>query len=451
MRRQLVGTVAATTSLVLIALLVPMITLINRFALEDALARTGLEVQATESVVALRERADLVTFIADQNGKADGTRTTVVFADGDVIGPDREVTADVVEARQTGRAITNSTPEGVEVLVPVAVGPAQTPAGPRPTAESLAVIRVVINQDRPFPDVLVSWAIMALLGLGLLGLALFVADRLARNLLRSVSALAETAEELEAGRLEARAAPSGPAEIRDVGHALNRLASRITELLADERASAADLSHRLRTPLMALRLEADELSDPEERARVSRAVEELSDYVNTVINEVRRPVREGLGACADATAVVRSRTAFWAVLAEDQNRPTSVQVPSAPVLVKVSPDDLEAAVDALLENVFSHTEEGVGFTVTLTAAVEGGADLVVTDEGGAIARDSERTASTGLGLDIVRRTAAASGGEATVRPDSSGTTVRVRLGPPDAYAAGQAGAKRNVNPEERSA
>lgn len=108
-------------------------------------------------------------------------------------------------------------------------------------------------------------------------------------------------------------------------------------------------------------------------------------------------------------------------------------------------------MDAVLENVFFHTEEGVGFTVTLTAVTEGGAELVVTDEGGAFTRDSERTASTGLGLDIVRRTAAASGGEASVRPDSSGTTVRVRLGPPDTYAAGQAGTKRSVDPEERSA
>ena len=426
MRRQLVALVAATTSLVLIAMLIPMLTLINRFAFEDALAHTGLQVQATESVVALRDRADLVVFIDEQNAKGDGTRTTVLFADGDVIGPDREVTADVLQARRTGRAITNSTANGVEVLVPVAVGPVER--SPGSAVESLAVIRVIIDEERPFREVLVSWVIMALLGLGLLGLAVFVADRLARNLLGSVSALASTAEQLEAGRLEVRVTPSGPAEIRDVGHALNRLAARILELLADARASAADLSHRLRTPLTALRLEVDELADPVERARLSQAVEDLSRYVNTVITEARRPMREGLGACADATAVVRERTAFWAVLAEDQNRSTSVQLPTGPLLVKVAPNDLEAAVDALLENVFSHTEEGVGFEVSLTEEPGGYAQLVVADHGGVAGSNDTRTASTGLGLDIVRRTAAAAGGDASIRSDAHGTTVTVSLG-----------------------
>lgn len=436
-RRQLIVMVGATTSLVLIALLVPMMSLISRFAVEDALARTGLEVQATESVVALRERADLVAFVADLNAEADGTRTTVLFPDGDAIGPDKETTPDVVEARRTGRAISNTTAAGVEVLVPVNLNGAevddQVPA-PRPPEESVAVIREVIEESRLLPDVVLAWVIMGVLGLGLLGLAILVASRLARSLLQSVTELAETAEQLEQGRLEARASPSGPAEIVEVGHGLNRLADRITELLAAERTAAADLSHRLRTPLMALRLEADELADPDERERMQAALHELTRYVDAVITEARRPVREGLGASTDATAVVRERTTFWAVLAEDQDRPTTIRLPRDPLPVKVTAGDLEAVVDVLLENVFAHTDEGTGFTVALAPRPDGGAVLRVQDfaPSGPDADPPEPSApgSTGLGLDIVRRTAAASGGSANVDRSQRGTTVEVSFGAP---------------------
>ena len=41
--------------------------------------------------------------------------------------------------------------------------------------------------------------------------------------------------------------------------AVNRLAGRIGELLAAEREAAANLAHRLRTPLTALRLDAEAL------------------------------------------------------------------------------------------------------------------------------------------------------------------------------------------------
>ncbi|MGH3835474.1 MAG: hypothetical protein ACRDSF_07190 [Pseudonocardiaceae bacterium] len=107
MRRQLVVMVVTVASMILIALLVPMTVLIQRFAFEDALAAASLEVHATETVVSFRERADLVTFLDILNAGAEGRRTTVLFADGDAIGPDRNVTEDVDRARATGQAISS--------------------------------------------------------------------------------------------------------------------------------------------------------------------------------------------------------------------------------------------------------------------------------------------------------------------------------------------------------
>nr|WP_231747431.1 ATP-binding protein [Auraticoccus cholistanensis] len=411
-----------------------MAVLIQRYAQEDALARVGLEVQAIESVVAFRERADLTVFIDDLNAQQPGTRVTVLFDDGDAIGPDRDPGPDVARALASGQAITDTTEEGIEVLVPVTYS-----AGQERGAEQVAgaVIRVVLVETALASDVALAWSILAVLALALLGLALLVADRLARTVVTSVGGLAATAGQLEAGDLSARATPSGPPEVREVGQALNRLADRIQELLAAEREHAADLSHRLRTPLTALRLEAEDLPEGH-RERVGAAVATLGAYVDAVISEARRPDREGLNPGCDATAVVAERADFWSALAEDQQRPMTVRLPDGPRPVRVPEEDLAAAVDVLLENVFAHTDEGVAVTVQLTDRPDGLTRLVVADSGPGIdpellARGETGGLSTGLGLDIARRTAERSGGGLSLgaRPDG-GAQVELVLGPAEA-------------------
>lgn len=443
MRRQLVVMVVTVASMILVALLVPMTVLIQRFAFEDALAAASLEVHATETVVSFRERADLVTFLQIINASANERRTTVLFADGDAIGPDRNVTDDVQRARATGQAISNDTEEGAEILVPVTRGAKPgDPENAELDPSHIAVIRVIINSGVVNREVLVAWAIIAALGIGLLALAVLVANRLARWLLRPVNALAHTAEELEAGRLEARADIAEPPELRDVGQALNRLAGRIRELLAAERESVADISHRLRTPIAALRLEAEQLTDPDDRNTMTAGIDSVSRELGHVIQEARRPMREGLGASCDAAAVVRERTEFWSVLAEDQHRRMRVNVPPEPVPVKVPASDLAAAVDALLENVFAHTAEGVPFDVVIVKSDNGhgGASLIVADHGEGfpdastvLHRGTSGAGSTGLGMDIVRRTAEASGGRVVVENSPvGGARVIADLGAPEA-------------------
>jgi signal transduction histidine kinase len=102
-------------------------------------------------------------------------------------------------------------------------------------------------------------------------------------------------------------------------------------------------------------------------------------------------------------------------------------------LVWVAADDLAAAVDALLENVFAHTPEGTPMAVS----VELGRDdamVLIADEGpgivrAAVSRGRSGGGSTGLGLDIVRRTAESSGGCLEVgATESGGAAMLMRLG-----------------------
>ena len=219
-----------------------------------------------------------------------------------------------------------------------------------------------------------------------------------------------------------------------MGRAVNRLGERIIELLALEREQAADLSHRLRTPLAALALEADTLHHETDRQRIRSAVHELTEEVDRVIRQVRqvRPLR--LPEICDATATVRERLAFWSVLAEEQGRPWTSDLPDTKVTVPLPASELGAAVDALIGNVLAHTPDRTPFHVSLTA-LETMAVLVVEDEGPGFPegpvdrRGLSGGGSTGLGLDIVRRTAErAHGGMSTSFRLGGGAMVKVSFG-----------------------
>ena len=123
------------------------------------------------------------------------------------------------------------------------------------------------------------------------------------------------------------------------------------------------------------------------------------------------------------------------VLAEEQDRPVRLEVPAGPIWVGLTEDELGAALDTLLENVFTHTPPGAAYAVAVTASGPAHALLVVEDEGpgfphrGVAERGASEAGSSGLGLDIARRAARHTGGDLTLaeRP-GGGARVEVRFG-----------------------
>src|SRR6266581_360935 len=317
------------------------------------------------------------------------------------------------------------------------------------TAKDLRIYVDRVNQQHPAEPVTIflpdgqrlgvarAWLLLALVALGLLAMAVFVAAQLTRTLVRPLGDVARAAEQLAQGDLTARAPVDGPPEIRQVSNGLNRLAARIGELLAHERETLADLSHRLRTPLTALRIDAESLgADEEVMTRVIGDVDALTRTVNEIIAEARRPAGAGDGATCDATAVVRDRAAFWGALAEDQERWMSVGIPPFSLPVRVAEHDLAACVDILFVKVIPHTPEGTAFSVRASTRTAGGAWIVVSDNGPGFShpnppeRGQSSAGSTGLGLDIARRIAEGSGGTLTLgRSPHGGGAVTIGLGP----------------------
>ncbi|GAB3963826.1 HAMP domain-containing sensor histidine kinase [Actinoallomurus acanthiterrae] len=400
MRRYITLLVAATTSLVLVAFLAPLALLVRDVAATRAVGSATVRAQSLAPMVATGDRRTVE--ITLQQAASSGYPLAVFWPDG--TGTDPSIPRDpAVRLAARGRSVTVEAAGGREILVAVLGGPGGT-----------AVIRTFVPATQLRAGVGRAWTILALLGAGLLTVSVLLADRLAHSLVRRIAALAALSQRLSRGDLEARVQPGGPPEIRDVGVGLNHLATRIAELLARERESAADLSHRLRTPLTVLRLEAESLRDPAEADRIGKQVDVLERTVTRLINDTRRPARQDRALC-DATAVVSERVAFWSALADEQDRAVSLRVPDHPVVVTVGGAELSACLDALLTNVFAHTADGTAFGVVLDHRGPV-AYLMVGDDGPGfpgrhlLRRGASSAASSGLGLDIARRTAEAAGG-----------------------------------------
>lgn len=429
MRRWLALLVAATTSLVMLAFVVPLMVLVERTADREAVAAARIRTQAVVPVVAAGDAdAAGVAALAATGGPYS---LVVRLPDGRTVGapPDqwRGGTADTGIRTTTVRRLGDGS---AVVDQPVFRG------------DGVAVISARVSAQALNQGVVHSWAVLAALGLVLVALSLFVADRLAWSMTRLVSDLAAAADRLGRGNLDTTVTPGGPQEIREVGAAMNSMAQRIRTLVASEREAVADLSHRLRTPVTALRLNAEGLADPVERARLTADVDELVLQVDAIIEHARRPVTEqgGTPPVTDVVAVVADRMDFWDVLAEEQFRQVTTELPARPCLIAAREDDVAAALDALLDNVFAHTPEGTGFTVTVTADEPDGATLTVRDEGPGFAdgevleRGESRAGSSGLGLDIAVRLARDTGGAAEIDADGPGAVVRLRLGGPEQRA-----------------
>jgi signal transduction histidine kinase len=423
-RLRVILLVVATSSLVLISFLVPLALVLRTLAADRAVSTATVQAQSLSPQVTTLPTNVLKLTVDDVNAVTD-TPVTVFLPFGTTLGVPAPKSP-AVQLAEKGRSFTAQAPGGEEVLVAVD----GLPAGP-------AVIRTFIPDAVLRHGVARAWLLLGCVGLLLLVLSVAVADQLARSMIRPIKALAQASDRLTAGDLSARATVTGPPEVRRAGAGLNRLAVRIGELLAHERETVADLSHRLRTPLTALRIDAESLRDPGEMERLLADVSAVERTVSGIIREARTPGGEAGQAACDAVEVIAGRSAFWWPLAEDQDRWMTVELPPVPVPVRVARDDLAACADILLENVFAHTPEGAAFAVRLSRRAGGGAWLVVADDGPGFGdfdptqRGLSRGGSTGLGLDIARRIAEASGGALIVgRSSSGGAAVTLGLGSP---------------------
>ncbi|MFB7462257.1 ATP-binding protein [Streptomyces sp. NPDC056224] len=424
MRRSLAGVALAVTSMVALSFLIPLAALVMSLVKEQSVTAAEQRAAALAPVLTLTTDPSA---LRESAASLDVAEYLVVhLPDAPALGSSR-APASLLERSQHGReSISQRIPSGWICLQPVVL-----------PGDRVAVIENFVPEQELTRGVRASWAVMLLLAVGLIGGSVLVADRLGAKVVRSSKRLAHASQALGEGNLDARVEPMGPKELRDAGLAFNAMAHRMTELLAVERELVADLSHRLRTPLTALHLASERMAGSPESARVEAAVGALEAELQAIITAARTPLAVGpmgqgmlgtdggtghhatstgpSGPRCEAADVVRRRTAFWAVLAEQQNRPCSLELTQEPAPVSLSDDDIAAVVDALIGNVFRHTPPGTPFAVRVLRTAQA-VELVVEDAGPgipepdrALSRGSS-TGSSGLGLDIARRAASVTGG-----------------------------------------
>jgi signal transduction histidine kinase len=430
MRWALVKVCLAVTTMVVVAFAVPLGLVVKEMARDRAFAGAEREAAAVAPALSITTDRDKLERVVASAGADSGMAVHLPAADGRPaldLGKQRAAGRDIQAVRRLGRASTTSVPGGSTLLQPVALG-----------SGAIAVVEVYVPESEVTNGVGTAWAVLAAVGLALIVGSVAVADRLGVRMVRTAQRLVEGAHELGEGRLGARVPEDGPTELRLAAVAFNSMADQVVQLLANERELAADLSHRLRTPLTVLRLNTASLGAGPAAEQTRAAVAQLEREVDTIIRTAReakpQTVAAGPGTGCDVAEVVRERMEFWSALAEDEGRKWRVAGVERPVRIPVARADLAAALDALLGNVFRHTAEGTAFAVD----VHNGEDAVivlVSDAGPGISdpdaamargRGSGNAGSTGLGLDIVRRFAESTGGD--VRIGSSvlgGTEVRL--------------------------
>lgn len=419
MRRRLVTLALASTSLVAVAFLVPLFALVSQLATDRAVRPAELAARSLAPAAALVDQETLTDVLAATSSDLGGT-ASVVQPDGTVLGSPVEIDAAIERTRQERVADRVDHDGGQRVLVPVLTG------------DGVAVVDVRVPVDRT--GIRVAWTALGVLGVLLVAGATLLADRMARDTVRGARALEETASRLSAGDLHASAAVTSPQDLARVSAALDQLAARIEELLAEAREDAADLSHGLRTPLTALRLDVEALPASPDRQRLLTDLGALDAAISQVIDEARAPLRSGAGEGADLVEVVRGRTEFWSGLAEDEGRSITVDLPQHPVRTSMPDSDARTVLDVLLDNAFRHTPTGTPVQVQVLEDDEE-VLLVVADDGpgfpaGVEVMDRGRSGGggSGLGLDIVRRAVVRAGGRVELdRTEPSGARIRCVL------------------------
>lgn len=409
--------------MVAVAFLVPLLGLVSDVARDRALNAAEQDAQLVSQLITssadFRDPIETLRVIAP-SGTLNGRSISVATADGQTGGAAIPTDDSLVEAF-AGAASNAEVDGGRAVLIPALT-----------TAGDTAVVRIFVADSEMTAGVATARLVLVTLSIALVVIAVLVTDALARSVVRPVRDLSSASAKLARGNLETRVKPAGPPEITEVGHQFNRLADEIASLLQAERETAADLSHRLRTPLTAARLDAEAIADDTTRQTMMADLDNIERSVDHAIEILRQPGR-AVAAVSDLEAIVRARSDFWEPLAAEQGRRATATIPEGSSLVAVAEDDLVAAVDALIGNVFTHTDEGVDYRVAVVR--QRSSVVVAVDDAGAgfddpslVSRGASAAGSTGLGLDIARRTAELAGGTMVLgSSELGGASVQLTL------------------------
>jgi signal transduction histidine kinase len=251
-----------------------------------------------------------------------------------------------------------------------------------------------------------------------------------------LSSFAKAAENFSLNGAAAPLPERGPAEIRSVAKALNRMRERITALIDDRTKMLAAISHDLRTPITRMRLRSEFIEDDTHRSRMLDDLDQMRSMLESVLSFLRNDGKLESMTLVDIATTLQLVTDQFG----DMGHKIAYDGPGH-AMATVRPDDLHRSITNLVENAVRFGAEA---TIRLIVSPDT-ATIEIEDDGPGIAdarkaamlepfvrgddaRNMDEAAGFGLGLSIARAIVLAHGGELSLHDrQPHGLIVRIEL------------------------
>ncbi|KIG03984.1 ATP-binding protein [Caballeronia concitans] len=244
-----------------------------------------------------------------------------------------------------------------------------------------------------------------------------------------------------------------PQEVRPLVRALNALLSRLSAALDTQKAFVADAAHELRTPLAAVKIQAQLVGRAQDDATRREALSDLNEGIARATRLAEQllalarsePDGKAVAKAVDLRALLDDCVRAYVLVAEERGVDLGIEA-SEPATVIGDPDSLRVMFNNLIDNATKYTPKGGRVDVCLKLH-DGHPVVEIADTGPGIpAEERERVfdrfyrvgeganrartdvAGSGLGLAIVKRIADQHGASVELAESAAGgLKVTVRL------------------------
>jgi signal transduction histidine kinase len=285
-----------------------------------------------------------------------------------------------------------------------------------------------MSQGRNWAEL--SWITRAILVIGgTLTILSFLAILFARRLTRPIRNFSNAVQAVGVDPQSEPVAEEGPNELRGAARAVNTMQARLRALIADRTKTLAAVAHDMRTPLMRLRLQAENVP-PELREKMAKEIEEVEALVAGFIAFARDDPAEEARVRLDLTALLQS-------IADDNaeaGRDVAFEAGEREIITGQSLG-LKRLFSNLVENALKY-----GSSARIALRREEGHVIVdIADEGPGVPADQRESVfepfvrlqeganGAGLGLPAARSIARAHGGDIVILDGEKGALLRVTL------------------------
>jgi two-component system OmpR family sensor kinase len=268
--------------------------------------------------------------------------------------------------------------------------------------------------------------------------------RIVRGQLAPITRLSSSLDDEQADQLPPISDDGLPDEITPFVHAINRLLERTNHLMAQQRRFIADAAHELRSPLTALSVQAQNLTQAgslevmrERVVPLQEGIERARKLTEQLLSLARTQDGTAGEAVVNVSAIARELIAEYLPVAEAKGIDLGLEE-LALLSLRTSPEALRLILKNALENALKYTPEGGVVTLRLLSENDSGIMEVVDNGPGIPMSERERvfdafyripgmgSEGSGLGLKIAREAAIRLSGILSLHERKEGTGLVFR-------------------------